>query len=763
MEMHVDNLEKALTFKKAESVKSPPLSPTEFPLEDELDNVTMSDTSGSSDLTIAIATEMWVANTAPRIFGNLFSTLLSGVVFMQMISFFTASAGKFPARRFDYWVVGLLALFCTLQIALDWVAVYQLAVVHSGEVLYPMRWYWNDFLLIPVAGVIAVVSQTWFLDRAWRLTGKNMTFFCVATLLMTASFATSWSIFILSCSWPADWPLFVLVSELFVAFLWITAATDVLLTAVLLWKVRELSQANRSDFSSRGMVKHIVQLSFATGSITSLIALSGGAVYLATWRDTNAFYPFVDALPRLSALSCVVTLNVRRQWRRESGGVIQSPSGPLVATTSPDFNKQSSFTLPASLHVLRSSMLAASNRHDMESGSVDDLEKALKFPQRESQLLSLDELEEEGVLFMNMVVFWTDDEGPPRRRVEKWLVGILAVLSAMGVALDWLGSYELAVTHSGDPTYPMFWCWNDYVLIPNASLITIVSELWFFERAWKLTGKNKYYLGVTLFTMAISLSTSMALFIISQTWSDTNGYTNDKYAATMEALLVTFLWSTALVDAMTTSVLIWKVRALARKNATIFSAAGLVSNIIQLSFATGALTAIIALACGVVYHTTWELGNMFYPLSDFLPRCSAISCLITLNLRRKWRRQSGGVVVSPPAGAFSPTLATRPSQTFEVGLQSSRQAVRSIKFADTVNGSPNPHVSEIGSVGDLERALKYFQNESMEGRGVSPMVASTASNDESDFFPPPSRNSRGRRLHSGVFVTAKVSRHVEGP
>lgn len=176
-------------------------------------------------------------------------------------------------------------------------------------------------------------------------------------------------------------------------------------------------------------------------------------------------------------------------------------------------------------------------------------------------------------------------------------------------------------------------------------------------------------------------------------------------------------------------------------------------------------------------------------IPDALPRLSTFSMLLTVNSQDYWlkSRQAEEADLPPsekgpqyiiglpkhgPSSSmavYSPTLEDRQEyeinfnafdRSFSTGATSHRgERRRSITAVSAVSnrygwdaisprkersqGVDTAHVSEIGSVGDLERALKFYKREDQDGRGLSPHLE-TALDPEEQQTPPPSKRHSPR-------------------
>ncbi|KAI5479773.1 hypothetical protein MNV49_002585 [Pseudohyphozyma bogoriensis] len=219
----------------------------------------------------------WRINVWPDTLGNLVSTFIAGIVCIKIIDYY--GEPRTARRPFDDWIVAPLAVLSVVNLALD-----------------------------------------------WALTKKNTIFLTLTLLLMATNFAASTSVLIIPYTW--DTPSATLLGNLVATIMWSSMATDLSITAVLIWNVKSLERSNQTTFGSRQKVSRIIYLSFATGSITTGVALIAGIGYSVIGLANNPLRVFPDILVWLVVLSCLVTLVARQEWRRtEARNVVLPVSG----------------------------------------------------------------------------------------------------------------------------------------------------------------------------------------------------------------------------------------------------------------------------------------------------------------------------------------------------------------------------------------------------------------------------------------------------
>lgn len=176
-----------------------------------------------------------------------------------------------------------------------------------------------------------------------------------------------------------------------------------------------------------------------------------------------------------------------------------------------------------------------------------------------------------------------------------------------------------------------------------------------------------------------------------------------------------------------------------------------------MSFATGLLTSITSLAAGAVYLVTMRYSNAFIPFIEAIPRLAVYSAFITINSRRKWQAALGGER-SEPTPAFPPPFVVgfpaagpgrgtsirtnkddKSPELDEYNLDTSafdrdpsffdRSSIASSRIASTPRWTAGlaGHVSEIGTEGDLDRALRDYPRTAFEDKGLAPCVESVES------------------------------------
>lgn len=74
--------------------------------------------------------------------------------------------------------------------------------------------------------------------------------------------------------------------------------------------------------------------------------------------------------------------------------------------------------------------------------------------------------------------------------------------------------YNTTITHRGDVMYAYIWRTLDYVEPPVICIMAASSQLWFMERAWRITGSSLLFAVSTVTLILLELSASVGVTVV---------------------------------------------------------------------------------------------------------------------------------------------------------------------------------------------------------------------------------------------------------
>ncbi|KAM0749781.1 hypothetical protein T439DRAFT_326671 [Meredithblackwellia eburnea MCA 4105] len=262
-----------------------------------------------------IAARLYKSFFVPHFFGILVGTLLSGIIIAQLAVYFTSNPSSNSGRQLERYAVASIVIFGTGLLALDWGSLYLMSWSHAADPMWPYVWHLNDFLQPPVAVMLSAGPQIWFLERAYRIAGRNKWLALVNFLPILLEVGVGWTLLAVGVTHGHDPNYFILLGVLVVVWMWAGSVADFISSAVLCWKVRDLLLLSASPQTKRSPVVSLIRMSLLTGALTTVIAFIGGILYERMWRVSNCWIVFVLSASRLSAISCLLCINSESKYR----------------------------------------------------------------------------------------------------------------------------------------------------------------------------------------------------------------------------------------------------------------------------------------------------------------------------------------------------------------------------------------------------------------------------------------------------------------
>ncbi|SGZ25927.1 BQ5605_C024g09801 [Microbotryum silenes-dioicae] len=241
------------------------------------------------------------------------------------------------AKRFEATVVLIGAGLTAAALGLEWHRAYKYFIQHGGDPIYTLAFHAEDYAWTILCALCNITGQSWFVERAWR-SSQSWLFLGAAVVCMLGEFATALGVAVMGFCYGNDPTKWVMVrsftsgtevksiGQLSIALALLAVALDLLTSVVLIVRIKRLMRT--VDGARNRPFEALVRLTCATGSLTAIVAIIGAVLYITVWTTSNAWLPFIEALPRISFLSCLITINSRERWRTVLGLTPDPSSNP---------------------------------------------------------------------------------------------------------------------------------------------------------------------------------------------------------------------------------------------------------------------------------------------------------------------------------------------------------------------------------------------------------------------------------------------------
>ncbi|KAH8923429.1 hypothetical protein BT69DRAFT_1333843 [Atractiella rhizophila] len=254
----------------------------------------------------------------PWLVGALASSALGGLVMTQSFGYYI----RYPKDRLVYKLL-VLALSVgsitawALNIALVWF--YCITTRNDNSLLAHPPSYQRPLTLFPVWCIF--FSQCYFAHRCWLFLQRSILVGVVLAVLILASLATGLADFIIFQK------LFIGIGQTLNAHivdqvqvvlelnLWVVAASDLLISGILAYKLR----ASKGNFNNAtdSLLLRLIQMAMTTAAFTALISISDAVVFAVTSLSSNAHLALYVLHPHTYALTTIFSLNTRKSLKEE--------------------------------------------------------------------------------------------------------------------------------------------------------------------------------------------------------------------------------------------------------------------------------------------------------------------------------------------------------------------------------------------------------------------------------------------------------------
>ncbi|KAM0791055.1 hypothetical protein ACM66B_004349 [Microbotryomycetes sp. NB124-2] len=212
-------------------------------------------------------------------------------------------------------VVTVLIAICSLGVLNNMILCWLYTVTHFGDFVYLQSQPWPFVVFGVLTGLSGCMVQMFLLTRLWKL----MRSYFVAALIVALSFTSYgsglWSCWILVNNSRYDQRDTVRVS----ISLWLTlsAATDIVLAGLLLWRLvkarQETLQFSQSTMSEP--LKKLIVLIIESGAAIAVVQ-TAGYVFFRIFESSNIPTALAMCLPSVYTLTLLFNLNIRQTLRR---------------------------------------------------------------------------------------------------------------------------------------------------------------------------------------------------------------------------------------------------------------------------------------------------------------------------------------------------------------------------------------------------------------------------------------------------------------
>ncbi|KAJ7253149.1 hypothetical protein C8J57DRAFT_1519447 [Mycena rebaudengoi] len=203
----------------------------------------------------------------------------------------------------------------TVSALANYACVYLYVITHTGDPVYLANQDWPMPLYLCATAIVAVLVQSFLLERYWRLT-KNIIVTLFLGLLIIAACGGTLSTGVVVAWFPAvkDRAKVKIPGTIWVAT---QAAADLLIAAALLWEFRKVKTVFKE---TRSLLNRLAARAIQTGTVSATIAVISLMVYLSN-NESNVTAGIGFCIGHIYVLTMLSNLNFRRSESASSTGV----------------------------------------------------------------------------------------------------------------------------------------------------------------------------------------------------------------------------------------------------------------------------------------------------------------------------------------------------------------------------------------------------------------------------------------------------------
>lgn len=247
-----------------------------------------------------------------KIIDQSFGPFVTGIMMQQLF------LGVFCVQVYDYWrmfptdtsfnrgIVAALTITTVLQGTMDFINLYRNSVTYYGNFAKFDEQDWSLFWEIGVTAIAGTIAQIFFLERCYSATKNKLVLIIIGALIaLSLGFGVASSV---------EFQRIVKLSEVpkipipIVGWLSLTAALDVLISAVLIWTLLRVRTPFRK---TEAVITKIIRVTAETSSLTASIAVINLVLYQALPGEAYHLLPQL-IMGKMYAISVMVTLSSRK-------------------------------------------------------------------------------------------------------------------------------------------------------------------------------------------------------------------------------------------------------------------------------------------------------------------------------------------------------------------------------------------------------------------------------------------------------------------
>jgi len=237
--------------------------------------------------------------------------LLAGIMYGASCAQLWLYMSQFPD---DSQPIKVIVVFVwvldTVHQALVSHCVYTYIITHFAQVEYLDHVVWSLIAEVLVNGAIAIVVQSFYIYRIWRVSGRN-TVLITPILVLTLGEFGSVLAYTVKAMPLRDFSELKHLRSLSMTVNALAATTDLSIAGWLSYKLyRSRSGFQRSDH----IIKKLIVFTVNTGALTSVCAVLS-LITITIFPDTFIYICFFFSMGRLYSNSLLATLNARQMLR----------------------------------------------------------------------------------------------------------------------------------------------------------------------------------------------------------------------------------------------------------------------------------------------------------------------------------------------------------------------------------------------------------------------------------------------------------------
>ncbi|KAJ7321541.1 hypothetical protein DFH08DRAFT_1033441 [Mycena albidolilacea] len=249
--------------------------------------------------------------TGALLIGTWLSSLLYMVELIQAVYYFCH-------YKQDDWKLKTRVMVAftidTVSALGNYACVYLYTITHAGDPMYLANQNWPMPLYLVATAIVAVLVQSFLVERYWRLT-KNIIITLFLGLLILAACGGAFTVGMVVALFPAfkDRAKVKIPRTIWVVT---QAVSDLVIAGTLLWEFRK---ANPGSKEMRSMLNRLAAQTIQTGTVSATTAATALMMYLLN-NESNVTVGIGFCIGRIHVLTMLSNLNFRRPNSASSTG-----------------------------------------------------------------------------------------------------------------------------------------------------------------------------------------------------------------------------------------------------------------------------------------------------------------------------------------------------------------------------------------------------------------------------------------------------------